>query len=116
MCRDASGLLLSLLLLFVYHPYFFDLFGCFLYLFVFIFNNIAAECGVHGQSLVSSFWHEAMHKHGQVSFRVVYPISSRAFVLHSLLHKRELSATMRTRGSADKLFIALYVDLGCLDG
>ena len=80
------------------------------------FNNIAAECGVHGQSLVSSFWHEAMHKHGQVSFRVVYPINSRAFMLHNLLHKRELSVTMRTRGSADKLFIALYVDLGCLDG
>ena len=29
------------------------------------FSNIAADCGVRG--LVSSFWHEAMHKHGQVS-------------------------------------------------
>ena len=52
MCRDASHLLLSLLLLFVYfwpyHPYFFNVFSAF-YTCLYFFNSIATKsegCGL----------------------------------------------------------------------
>ena len=66
MCRDASRLLLSLLLLFVYPTiptHFFNLFSCFLYLFVSIFlSSIATETEGSGLVHVHSPLHEAMHR------------------------------------------------------
>ena len=76
-----------------YHPYlacFFNLFSCFLYLFVFLLSSIATES--EGCGLVHSLWH-ALCADIDRSSGVIYPRNSRVFMLHSFLEFYELSAT-----------------------
>ena len=65
----------------------------FIHVCIHLLSSIATES--EGRGLVHSLYHEAMHRHGQVSSCIVYPRNSRAFVLHSLQHrcKCKLSAT-----------------------
>ena len=97
MCGDASSLL-SLLLLFVYFLALPSLLTFSIYLLAFytcscaLFSTKATES--EGCDLVHSLGHEAMLRHGQGSMSTQERADpSLLTVLHSFLHKDELSAT-----------------------